>query len=237
MNGFFKIAVVPLLMALAAPVFAQGKYFEVITQDFSGNLYGKVVVRGRKDNTVKLEYKGKSKKQLLQYALNYLKDRPGLKRDTLIEGEGALLCYKDFASIGAKDKCFADLVALTYIYVVPEEGYLSVSLSLSPKIFATIFDAKLKVDRGGVVVSENDVPFNEYKFVQPADGRTSSSVSPNGGLLGLATSRKIQYKLAYPDSIFDPEGKVVNPVNKKLVEEYYDGYINDLKSYLDKNVK
>lgn len=72
----------------------------------------------------------------------------------------------------------------------------------------------------------------KYKFIQPADGRTQSAVSPHGGLLGHATSRKVNYKMAYPDSIFDPDGKVVNPANKKIIEAFFDGYITDLDQFL-----
>lgn len=223
------------IITTSGSIHAQGKYFEarVEKNDFSGGYYGRIApVNNQHD--VRLNTPGKNKQQLLEIVLKYLKERPALKIDTVIRGEGPVVVYRDFATIGTKEKCFADLVALTYIFVVPEEGYVSVSLGTVSKIFASIFDAKLQISPDGVVVSDNDAPFNEYKFIQPADGRTQSKVSPNGGLVGLATSRKVPYKLAYPDSIFDPGGKIVNANNKKLIETFFDGYVSDLQAFLQK---
>lgn len=239
MQHFLSVILLPALLFLSLPAFSQEKYFEVVYEknEFSNTYYGRAVVRNSKANRVRLEYKGKNRQQLQQQVLAYLKERPALKTDTVARTEWPFLSYHDFATLGTKEQCFADLVALTYIYVVPGDGYISVDLGMSTKIYASIFEAQLKIDPGGNVVSDNDVPFNEYQYVQPRDGRTSSKVSPNGGLLGLATSRKINYKLAYPDSVFDPDGKVVNPANKKLIEDFYDRYISDLKDYLDKHIK
>lgn len=222
-------------MIAASGLQAQGKYFEARLEknEFSGSYYG-IVAPINKQPDIRLEAPGKNKQQLLDKVLQYLKERPALKIDTVIRGSGPVVVYRDFATIGTKEKCFADLVALTYVFVVPEEGYVSVRLGAISKIFASIFDAKLQISPDGVVVSDNDAPFNEYKFIQPADGRTQSKVSPNGGLVGLATSRKVPYKLAYPDSIFDPGGKIVNANNKKLIETFFDGYVSDLQSFLQK---
>lgn len=211
---------------------AQGKYFEVITEKsvVNGALLGKVQPLGGQFD-IKLSYPGKHRQQLLEGVLQYLKKRPTLKIDTILN-KGSVVVYRDFATICRKDTCFADLTALTYMTVVPEEGHLFIRVASNSKVFATIFDAKLRISPGGDVISEQDVPFNEFKYVQPADGRTQSSISPHGGLLGKATSRKIHYKLAYPDSIFDPEGKVVNARNKRIIEAFFDGYVADLDQFL-----
>ena len=233
----FRALLAGLMLVLSIPCHSQGKYFEVVTEkgEYSGTSYGKVKpISGSYD--LKLSYPGKHRKQLLDGILQYLKARPTLKVDTVLN-DGSVVVYRDFATVGDKKTCFADLTALVYIYAVPEEGYISVSSGGSSKIYATVFDAKLRISPGGDVVSENDVPFNEYKFIQPTDGRTQSAVSPHGGLLGKATSRKINYKLAYPDSIFDPDGKVVNPTNKKIIETFFDGYIADLDQFLKSKFK
>lgn len=218
---------------------AQGKYFEVITEknEITGGYVGKV--RPLNDpEYVKLAYPGKTKEQLYDAVVNYVKSHSGLKLDYTNDVKKTFLAYRDFATIGDKKKCGADLVSLTYIGVVTDlKDTLLVSYSRASKIFSTIFDAKLVISPGNDVVSEGDVPFNEFQFVLPAAGRTQSSIAPNGGLIGIATSRKINYKLAYPESVFDANGKILNPGNKKIIEDFFDGYVTDLKNYLDKHLK
>lgn len=234
MAKIYKIILIPCFVFVAFGTYAQGKYFEVVFDKPSAE--GKVIPFNNQEQ-VKLDYNGKSKKQLLIAVSKYLKERPGLKLDNIPEDDGTYLVYRDFATIGTKDKCLADLVASTLVYVTPENGHISIRLSLTSKIYASIFDAKLRISPDGTVGADDDKPFNEYKFVQPNDGKTQSKISPNGGLLGAATSGKINYKLAYPDSIFDPDGKIVNLTNKQIIEKFYDGYVIDLKNYLDKNLK
>jgi hypothetical protein len=237
MNYIFKAILGASLLAINFSGFSQGKYFEVVVEKsaYNGANYGKVVPLNNQYD-VQLLYSGKNRKQLLEGILEYLKNRPALKIDTVLNG-GTVVVYRDFATIGNKQNCFADLTGLIYLFAVPEEGYISIRSGGISKIFASIFDAKLRISPGGDVVSEGDVPFNEYKFVQPTDGRTQSAVAPHGGLLGHATSRKINYKLAYPDSIFDPDGKIVNPANKKLLETFFDGYVADLDQFLKTKFK
>ena len=43
-------------------------------------------------------------------------------------------------------------------------------------------------------------------------------------------------RLAYPDSIYDPEGNIVNAYNKQVIERFYDHHLVALKKYLDKNL-
>ncbi|HEY8956911.1 hypothetical protein [Chitinophaga sp.] len=235
MSITFKTIFAAMLLILNFSGFSQGKYFEVVIEKGTYGNYGMIKpISGQYDVT--LSYSGKNRKQLLEGILDYLKNRPTLKIDTVLNG-GTVVVYRDFATIGSKQNCFADLTGLIYMFAVPEEGYISIRPGGNSKIFATVFDAKLRISPGGDVVSEQDVPFNEFKYIQPADGRTQSAVSPHGGLLGKATSRKIDYKLAYPDSIFDPDGKVVNTNNKKIIEAFFDGYIADLDQFLKTKFK
>lgn len=235
MNYAFKALLAASLLVINVSGFSQGKYFEVVIEKGTFSNYGTVKpINNQYD--IKLSYSGIKQRQLLGGILEYLKSRPALKIDTVLN-DGSVVVYRDFATIGSKQNCFADLTGLIYLYAVPEEGYISIRSGGSSKIYASVFDAKLLISPGGDVVSEQDVPFNEYKFIQPVDGRTQSAVSPHGGLLGHATSRKINYKLAYPDSIFDPDGKIVNPANKKLLEAFFDGYVADLDQFLKTKFK
>ncbi|HWV67304.1 hypothetical protein [Chitinophaga sp.] len=235
MNYIFRTILVASLLAISLSGFSQGKYYEIVIEKGTYGNYGMVKPLSNQYD-VKLSYDGKKQRQLLEGILEYLKNRPTLKIDTVLNG-GTVVVYRDFATIGNKQTCFADLTGLIYMFAVPEEGYISIRAGGNSKIYASVFDAKLRISPGDDVVSEQDVPFNEFKFIQPTDGRTQSAVSPHGGLLGQATSRKINYKLAYPDSIFDPEGKIVNPNNKKIIEAFYDGYIADLDQFLKAKFK
>ncbi|MEY8762005.1 hypothetical protein [Chryseobacterium tongliaoense] len=227
-----------IFMFLSIITNAQGKYFEVKTEidESTGEYFGNV--RPINDpEYVALAYPGKTKEQLYDAVVKYVKSHRGLKLDYTNDNKKTFLAYRDFATIGSKKTCGADLVSLTYITVVTDlKDTLLVKYSSSSKIFATVFDAKLTISPGNDVVSENDVPFNEYKFVQPGDERMRNSSFPNGGLISLVSSRKND-KLAYPESIFDPKGKIVNPSNKKVFEGFFDGYIIDLKNYLDEHLK
>lgn len=231
--------VLPLaFMLISLGVNAQGRYFEIKPEinELTGTYVGKVQPIDD-PQYVKLAYPGKTKEQLYDAVVSYVKSHQGLKLDYTNDTKKTFLAYRDFATIGDKSKCAADLVSLTYIGVVTDlKDTLLVSYSSSSKIFATIFDAKLVISPGNDVVSENDLPFNEYKFVLPGTGRTQSNIAP-GGLIGTVTSRKINYKLAYPESIFDANGKIVNSGNKKIIEDFFDGYVINLKDYLDKNLK
>ncbi|WP_436491078.1 hypothetical protein [Chitinophaga sp. ARDCPP14] len=237
MNYVFKTILAASLLAINFSGFSQGKYFEVAIEKgvFNGMDYGRIRPLNNQYD-VKLPYGGKNRQQLLEGILEYLKNRPALKIDTVLNN-GSVVVYRDFATIGNKQNCFADLTGLIFLFAIPEEGYISIRPGSNSKIYASVFDAKLRISPGDDVVSEEDVPFNEYKFIQPTDGRTQSAVAPHGGLLGKATSRKINYKLAYPDSIFDPDGKVVNPGNKKRLESFFDGYVTDLDQFLKTKFK
>ena len=153
----------------------------------------------------------------------YIKARPQLKIDS---ENSTYLYYRDFATICTMEKCMANLVALTYINIAPENGNVKVNLGITSKIYSTIFGAKLNINPDDIVVSENDVPFNEYVFSQGANQKKSPI---------FQTVKEL--KLAYPESIFDSQGKIVNPANKATIENFYNGYVEDLKKFLNKSLK
>jgi len=218
---------------------SQGKYFEVVTAAYNshwGNdkFYGVIVPADKRDNSnAVLNFGGKTKKQLYEAIMQYVKARPTLVLKPKATNEH-LITYRDFVTVGSIDSCFADLVALTYVYAIPEDGLVKVSFGINSTIFATIFKAKLQITPDDDVASIGDAPFNEYKYVQPADdGVLQNRSAARTMLLGSGVKRvKRSLKEAYPDSIFDPEGKIVNPFNKRIIENYYDWYAADLNYFI-----
>lgn len=231
-----------LLLAIAtASLSAQGKYFKVAAfpydNPWSGNkFYGNIVpVIDQGGGNAILSFGGKNKQQLYEGIMQYLKARPGflLKPKSTTEH---LITYRDFTKVGSLDSCFADLVALTFVYAIPEDGLVKISFGITSKIYATIFQAQLEITPDDIVASVGDKPFNEYRYVQPADESVVKSRSTaHTILLGSSTSYKTEkrsLKVAYPDSVFDPEGNVVNPVNKRIIENFYDWFVADLNAFL-----
>ncbi|SMC60259.1 hypothetical protein [Pedobacter nyackensis] len=236
---FQKAILTLVLIAVVHFGQAQGRYFEAVCEKSTGNLFGDNLfgyirpLNKQPAITFQLTNKSKSKAELMKLLQSYLKSRPALKVEEVVNGEGAYICYRDFASIGDKSKCYADLSGLTYVYAVPLDDMIKIRIGLTSKIYATLNDAKLQISPSGTVVSDNDVPFGDYKYVQPGGYKTGNT----GGLIGKIKEKTKSPGLAYPDSIFDAEGNVVNPVNKQIIEAFYDGYINDLKKFLDENFK
>lgn len=234
---FHKTIFTLVLVSFVQFSYAQGRYFEVVCEKsnnsmFGDAFYGFVRPLGNKPEIIfQLTNKSKSKAELMKLLQSYLKSRPALKVDKVVGGQGAYVCYRDFASIGDKNQCYSDLTALTYIYAVPLDDMIKIRIGLDSKIFATLNDAKLQISPSDAVVSEGDVPFGDYRYVQPSGYKTGNT----GGLLGKMKEKVKRPGLAYPDSVFDAEGKVVNPVNKQIIEAFYDGYVTDLKKFLDEN--
>jgi len=215
-----KILSVIGFVIIATAAQSQEKYFEIV---LAKDAYGLMIKPLNNKKEVVLPYTGKSQKQLILAIHQYMKERPRLKIDS---ENSDYLYYRDFATICTMEKCMADLVALTYVNIVPQNGKVKVNLGITSKIYSSIFNAKLNINPDDIVVSENDVPFNEYVFVQASNQKKSSIYQ---------TVREL--KLAYPESIFDAQGKIVNPMNKETIENFYSGYVIDLKNYLDKNLK
>lgn len=217
---FIKILSIIGFLLISALAHSQEKYFEIVLAKDS---YGLMIKPLDNKKEIILSYSGKTQKQLMVAIHQYLKERPQLKIDS---ENSTYLYYKDFATICTIEKCMADLVALTYINIAPENGNIKVNLGVASKIYSTVFGAKLNINPDDIVVSENDVPFNEYVFIQTENQKKSAIYQ---------TVKEL--KLAYPESIFDAQGKIVNPTNKATIENFYNGYVADLKKFLDKNLK
>lgn len=214
--------------------FSQGKYFEITTvatrksKEFRAKTepdYFGVIRPLNNQPYVILEYRGQTVPQLMQAVLKYIKERKGLWVDALQEtdnGDGIFIKYGDFATIGDTMQCKANLVSKTRIAVAfgtdgnIKAGQIGIYISPLNDIYSSLYgNAQFRISRDFVVITENGLPFNIYEFVQP----------------------KAHKGLAYPESVFDQDGKIVNPVNKRIIEAFYDSYVTDLKSYLDKNLK
>ena len=227
-------------MVLSFCANAQGKYFKVVTKPYESSFindkyYGAVVPANNADgNSAILNFNGKSKQQLFDAVMDYLKARPALVFKPKMSTPN-LIIYRDFSNIGNMDSSFADLVGRTYVYAIPIDGAIKISFGIGSKIYATIFNAKLQITPDDNVASIGDKPFNEYKYVQPADeGILESRSTARRMLLGGSgyKSGTRSLKEAYPDSIFDPEGNVRNIVNKRIIERYYDWFAADLYGFI-----
>lgn len=223
---------------------AQGKYFKVITEPYKNSFlndkyYGRVVpVNDAGGVNAVLNFNGKSKQQLYDATMQYLKERKGLIFKPKMSTPN-LIVYRDFSTIGTMDSCFADLVGLTFVYAIPIDGAIKISFGIGSEIYATIFKAQLQITPDDVVASVGNRPFNEYEYVQPADiGMLQNRSTARTMLLGSGSKTvKVSLKEAYPDSIFDPEGNVRNPKNKRIIENYYDWFAADLNSFVQNYFK
>ncbi len=188
---------------------------------------------GLKDNAnmVKLPFKEKTKEQLYQALLAYGKEKSFLRLSYNEGVDKGRIEFKDFVTLGTKENCMADLYALTFLEAFfYDRDYIGIRINLrKSKIYATVSDAKLKLTPNDDVASLDDTPFNEFKFIQPSNEEIMFSY---GYLFGL-DKKNLSIKLAYPDSIFDIEGNIINPYNKSLIEKYYDKHILDLKAFLE----
>ncbi|UNY97246.1 hypothetical protein MQE36_09060 [Zhouia spongiae] len=239
-----KYIIVLLFLLSITSIYSQEQYFEIVAKksthpyDNRGYVYYGRIKPLSNQPYATLYFKGIGKKELHEAIMDYLKERPGMVVKPKHTNEH-LIIYRDFATIGSKEQCFADLTGLIYMYVIPEEdGTVKLDVSTS-EIFASLNDAVLRITMDDNVASDSDIPFNEYKYVQPADKTYLSSGSAASKLLlGSRTKRKKRsLKEAYPDSIFDPEGNVINPVNKALIEDFFNRYAEDLNTYLSNRFK
>lgn len=222
-----------LLSLLATTMnFGQEKYFEVACEKDknTGEMIG-FIGAINKTPYAQLNYPGKNKNAILNAVLDYLKNRPTLKM-VHINDKKTFLVYRDFATVCDRSKCGADLIALTHFHIIPEQGYLSLKIGFTSHIYSTINNAKLRISPDDIVVSENDEPFNLFRIVQPGVSKVTNNDMYTGFLIGDKEDR-----FAYDESIFDTNGKLINPLNKKIIEDFLNGYIIDLKSFLDTRLK
>lgn len=239
-----KYIIILLFCLSIVTVYSQDKYFEIVAEksahpyDKRGYVYYRRIKPINNQPYATLHFKGIGKEELHKAVMDYLKERPAMVIKPKYTNEH-LIIYRDFATIGNKEQCYADLTGLVYMYVIPEEdGTVKLDMSTS-EIFASLNDAVLRITPDDNVASDSDVPFNEYKYVQPADKTYLSSGSAASKILfGSRTKHKNHsIKEAYPDSIFDPEGNVINPVNKSLIEDFFNKYAEDLNKYLNNRFK
>ncbi|MDG3582922.1 hypothetical protein [Galbibacter pacificus] len=237
------IAILIFFLSITA-TYSQGKYFEIVAEknthpyDDRGYIYYGRIKPLDDQPYATLHFKDISKGTLHKAIMDYLKKRPTLILKPKFTNEH-LIIYRDFATIGNKEQCFAGLTGLVYMYIIPEEdGTVKLDVSTS-EIFASLNDAVLRITMDDNVASDSDAPFNKYKYVQPADKiyLSSGSTASKIFLGSRAKRKKHSLKQAYPDSIFDPEGNVVNPVNKALIEDFFNKYAEDLNTYLSHRFK
>lgn len=222
--AFNKISLVAFLIFFSSlSIHAQGKYFEIVKVKKNRNTRLLATVKPLKNKKeIIINYNGKSKTQLIETVRQYLKNNPAL---IINEDLNNIIEYNKFDSICTKQKCLADLVGLTTVRCdFSDNGKIKISLAESTKIYTSIFGAVMKRGAGNNIVSDHDVPFNEFQFVLPKNEIIGSTITKN------------EWKAAYPESIFDADGKLINLNNKKIIEKFYDKYIDDLKIYLDKNL-
>lgn len=233
----YTVLLIAFFASFNGHAFSQQKYFSINYYKATGKGWmegptAKLEIT-TKEVYIPLAFKGKTPKQFYDALRSYLKNRPGFKIGFDKGVESGFFAYRDFSIIGNKDKCFADLVALAYINIVFDHpDTLLVRLGVTSKVYASIFDAKLQITPDDDVASIDDAPFNEYQFMQPDDERVLTSNAWTG-----THTKKRALKQAYPDSVFDPDGKVVNMYNKNLIENHFDQYIIDLEKYLRENLK
>ncbi len=240
MNAGIRIWV--LLTLLVTSVQAQEAYFAIKFSKGSPAYYenlskGRILLMGapnasiapvsasdQADNyTLKLDFKGKSKQQLIDAVLAYVDSHPEYVLKTPGQGFKAGICYRDFSVIGGEEKYGADLIALTLVHVYPGEGNLQIAIIGDSNIYSTIFKAKLRITADDRVASDDDLPFNTIKYVQPPTRLT-----------GKRSGVKEGYGLAYPESVFDGEGNIINQASKDVIEQYYNALVKDLKAFIDK---
>ncbi|PUZ30002.1 hypothetical protein GA0116948_11515 [Chitinophaga costaii] len=223
------------LLFISLQVHAQSKYVQIIVAP-STYTYGPrfvaslVPLTGQK--TVVLNFPGKSKQELTRNIFAYLQQRPQLILKPKYSNED-LITYRDFSIVCDSSKCMAYLAALTYVYAMPEDGKIQLRFGKGSTLFSSLYKVDLRITRQDDVASIGNAPFNEYKFVQPEDG---GELRSNKILSGYHTA-VIHYGIAYPESIYDPKGKLINPGVKQIIEQYYDTYITDLNDFLGKLAK
>lgn len=124
-----------------------------------------------------------------------------------------VISFRDFTTICETKTCGSNLIAKNIFNVHYEKGLANVSADC--QIYSSFFGGELVINNNDDVVSKNDVPFGLYEFSIPE-----------------------QYAKEYPESIytFNKKGKtkIKNPEIQKIILDFYNQYIIDMKSYLEK---
>lgn len=124
-----------------------------------------------------------------------------------------LISFRDFAIICNKSKCASDLIGKTIFHLAYDSGF--VKITLENEIYSSFYGGELLINDNDDVVSKLDIPFAPYEFQIPE-----------------------KYADEYPESIyaFNKKGKikVKNAEVQKIILTFFNGYIADIKSFLEK---
>lgn len=152
-----------------------------------------------------------SKEKVKQKIQSFIKERNYVYKPYY--SNESLISFRDFAMICNKSKCGSDLIAKTIFHFAYDSGF--VKITLDNEIYSSFYGGELLINDNDDVASKKDIPFAPYEFQVPE-----------------------QYSKEYPESIytFNKKGKtkVKNPEVQKIILSFYNQYIADMKSYLEK---
>lgn len=122
------------------------------------------------------------------------------------------ISFRDFALICNKGKCGSDLIAKNIFHLTYDSGF--VKITLTNEIYTSYFGGELVINNNDDVASKHNAPFAIYDFEIPEE-----------------------YANEYPECIytFNKKGKskLKNPEVQKIILEFYNRYITDLKNNLE----
>lgn len=188
-------------------------YFSSIVSIFGQDLYfdcdqlGIRITKG----SIKISLEKKSKLEIENKIMSFIESnhytfKPYYSNDHLIT-------FRDFTIICDKKTCGSEIIAKNIFYIEYGDGF--VNISMNNEIFSSIYGAKLIINDNDDVASQEDIPFGHFEFQVPE-----------------------KYSNVFPESIysFDKKGrtKVKNPFIQNLFLEFYNNYINNFKSFLEK---
>lgn len=123
-----------------------------------------------------------------------------------------VISFRDFSMICDKSKCGSDLIAKNIFHLAYDNGF--VKITLTNEIYTSYFGGELLINNNDDVASKGNVPFAIYDFEIPE-----------------------QYADEYPECIYtyNKKGliKMKNPEVQKIILEFYNHYIIELKAYLE----
>lgn len=122
------------------------------------------------------------------------------------------ISFRDFALICNKSQCGSDLIAKNIFHLGYDNGF--VKITLTNEIYTSYFGGELVINNNDDVASKQNIPFALYDFEIPE-----------------------QYANEYPECIytFNKKGKskLKNPEVQKIILDFYNRYITDLKNNLE----
>lgn len=218
------------LTCISNLVLAQEKFYQL---KFHGEdrsyVYAQIESVTTGGKSIGMEFKGRTQKQIIAAVFKYVKERPAYvlhDADTtgaVTFGNVPHISYRDFRLLCPEKTCKADIVALAYVHVYFEGDKIGVHIRNDTEIYSTIFNAKLRITPEGKVASDDDLPFNELQYIRPEDKvKVSEFKNSSDGD-------------AYPESIFDSKGNILNQSAKDAIEQYCNDLMNDLKAFISKS--